>query len=223
MLLKAIRSLPEREQDAVLVYLLDRSFAPAPPTTSHDYTRTLSFRPSLTAAFPGAQMHVGLSEGSGRRDAALILHRLAAGASVEELARLLGLDSDLLAAVLEHLAKCHHGSGRLAEIFRCLADGKLAAEVAADLGMTEDEVADELEPSEQLISIVCAALMARSALPNPPPGAVGASGPLRTMPVRFSEQQYERLKAWCEENKFPMAVVVRGVVERFLDEQQATP
>lgn len=77
LLLKAIRSLPEREQDAVLVYLLDRSFAPAPPTTSHDYTRTLSFRPSLTAAFPGAQMRVGLSEGSGRRDAALILHRLA--------------------------------------------------------------------------------------------------------------------------------------------------
>ena len=71
-------------------------------------------------------MHVGLSEASGRRDAALILHRLAAGASVEELARLLGLDSDLLAAVLEDLAKRHHGSGRLA-IFRCLADGKLAA------------------------------------------------------------------------------------------------
>jgi hypothetical protein len=45
-------------------------------------------------------------------------------------------------------------------------------------------------------------------------------GPLRTMPVRFPEQQYERLKAWCEEHEFPMAVVVRGVVERFLDEQQ---
>ena len=86
--------------------------------------------------------------------------------------------------------------------------------------MTEDELADELEPTEQLTSIVCAVLMARAALPSPPAGLVGASGPLRTMPVRFPEQQYQRLKAWCEEHKFPMAVVVRGVVERFLDEQQ---
>lgn len=206
------------------MYLLDRSLAPAPPTTTHGYTSTLTFRPSLTAAFPGSQMHVGSSESSGRRDAAVILHRLAAGTRVEEVARLLGLDSDLLAAVLHDLAKRRHrSSDRLAEIFQRLADGKPAARVAVELGMTESELADELEPSEQLVSIVCAALMARSALPSPPPGAVGASGPLRTMPVRFPEQQYERLKAWCEQNKFPMAVVVRGVVERFLDEQQTTP
>ena len=89
--------------------------------------------------------------------------------------------------------------------------------------MTESEIADELEPSEQLISIVWSALTARSALPGPPPAAVGASGPLRTIPMRFPEQQYQRLKAWCEQNKFPMAVVVRGVVERFLDEQQSPP
>jgi predicted DNA-binding protein len=38
--------------------------------------------------------------------------------------------------------------------------------------------------------------------------------------VRFPEPQYQRLKGWCEEHSFPMAVVVRGVVERFLDEQQ---
>ena len=43
------------------------------------------------------------------------------------------------------------------------------------------------------------------------------------MPVRFPEPQYERLKKWCEEHNFPMAVVVRGVVERFLDEQQRRP
>lgn len=39
------------------------------------------------------------------------------------------------------------------------------------------------------------------------------------MPVRFPVPLYERLKQWCEQNNFPMAVVVRGLVERFLEEQ----
>jgi len=99
------------------------------------------------------------------------------------------------------------------------AEGKPTAQVAVELELAENDIADELEPTEQLISTVCAALIARAALPSPPPAAT--SGPLRTMPVRFPEQLYERLKAWCEEHKFPMAVVVRGVVERFLDEQQS--
>ena len=42
---------------------------------------------------------------------------------------------------------------------------------------------------------------------------------LRTVPIRFPQAQYERLKQWCENNKFPMAVVVRGLVERFLEQQ----
>jgi hypothetical protein len=48
----------------------------------------------------------------------------------------------------------------------------------------------------------------------------GEPGTLRTMPVRFPEPLYQRLKEWCGEHNFPMAVVVRGLVERFLDEQQ---
>lgn len=207
----------------VLADLLDRSLAPGPMTTPPEYTRALSLRPSPTPALPGAQIHLGPSASWGMRDAALILHRLAAGATVEELAGLLGLDPELLNAVLHDLAKRRYRSGRLGEIFRQLADGKSTAEIAVELGVTENEIADELEPTEQLTGTVCAVLMARAALPSPPPSAVGASGPLRTMPVRFPEQQYQRLKAWCEEHKFPMAVVVRGVVERFLDEQQPAP
>ncbi len=56
-------------------------------------------------------------------------------------------------------------------------------------------------------------------------GLVEQKAPLGKMcaiPVRFPEQQYKRLKEWCEANGFPMAVVVRGVVERFLDQQQAS-
>jgi hypothetical protein len=221
-MLKAIRSLPEREQDAVLAYLLDRSLAPDPMTTRQEY-RALNLPASLMSTFQSAHIDLGPSTSWGMRDAALILHRLAAGAAVEELARLLGRDPGLLNAVLHDLAERRYESDRLGNIFRQLADGKRTAQIADELGVTESEVADELEPTEQLTSVVCAVLMARAALPGPPHGAVGASGPLRTMPVRFPEQQYQRLKAWCEEHNFPMAVVVRGLVERFLDGQQPAP
>ena len=43
-------------------------------------------------------------------------------------------------------------------------------------------------------------------------------GPHQMVPVRFSESQHRRLKDWCAEHDFPMAVVVRGLVERFLDD-----
>lgn len=43
-------------------------------------------------------------------------------------------------------------------------------------------------------------------------------GPDQIMiPVRLSEDQHRRLKEWCAEHNFPMAVVVRGLIERFLD------
>jgi hypothetical protein len=45
------------------------------------------------------------------------------------------------------------------------------------------------------------------------------SGRLQTVPVRLPAQQYERLKQWCQANDFTMAVVLRGLVARFLDEQ----
>jgi len=43
-------------------------------------------------------------------------------------------------------------------------------------------------------------------------------GPERIMiPVRLSEAQHRRLKQWCAEHNFPMSVVVRGLIDRFLD------
>jgi predicted DNA-binding protein len=37
--------------------------------------------------------------------------------------------------------------------------------------------------------------------------------------VRLSTEQHERLKQWCQANGFTMAVVLRGLVARFLDDQ----
>ena len=39
------------------------------------------------------------------------------------------------------------------------------------------------------------------------------------VPVRFPAARYEQLKAWCEQHNFPMAAVIRGLVERFLDSE----
>ncbi|MGP7998752.1 MAG: plasmid partition protein ParG [Streptosporangiaceae bacterium] len=41
------------------------------------------------------------------------------------------------------------------------------------------------------------------------------------VPVRFSAEQHTRLRAWCTEHGFSMATVIRGLVDRFLDSQQA--
>jgi ParG len=41
------------------------------------------------------------------------------------------------------------------------------------------------------------------------------------VPVRFSAAQHARLRAWCTEHGFSMATVIRGLVDRFLDGQQA--
>lgn len=44
----------------------------------------------------------------------------------------------------------------------------------------------------------------------------------RMLPVRLPERDYERLKSWAGRHEFPMAVVIRGLVERFLDAQAET-
>jgi hypothetical protein len=215
LLLKAIRTLSDRDQDTVLAFLLEG--APrARRAVVREATATLAHTTSpMTTWPPPDSPWIRLAASS-------LVHRLATGASVEQLAAELGLGNELLSSALRDLARRPHPSPRLGEIFGKLADGKTIAQIAIELKVTEAEVMAELEPSEALAGAVYSAVTARAALPAAPPAYLGApgQGPLRTMPVRFPEAQYERLKKWCEEHNFPMAVVVRGVVERFLDEQQ---
>ncbi len=48
-------------------------------------------------------------------------------------------------------------------------------------------------------------------------GLNAADGDSRVVPIRFPLERYDQLKTWCREHNFPMAAVVRGLVERFLD------
>ena len=55
--------------------------------------------------------------------------------------------------------------------------------------------------------------------PITPPPVGPEGGPWQSVPVRLSVEQHERLKQWCQANGFTMAVVLRGLVARFLDDQ----
>ncbi len=43
-------------------------------------------------------------------------------------------------------------------------------------------------------------------------------GALKVLPVRLPEADYERLRKFCQVNGFSMAVVIRTLLERFLDD-----
>ena len=45
----------------------------------------------------------------------------------------------------------------------------------------------------------------------------------QVIPVRLSEETHRRLKQWSADHDFHMSVVVRGLVERFLDSWQEPP
>jgi hypothetical protein len=48
------------------------------------------------------------------------------------------------------------------------------------------------------------------------------TGPTAMLPVRLPPVLHDRLRRWSNEHGFSMASVVRGLVERFLDGQDAT-
>lgn len=220
LLTETIRALPEREQAIVLGFLLDRALVPPEPSVSRVRTES-----SFTVNLGGEAIQDDLAARWPRTGALLLLYQAAAGVPCAQLASELGLDLDVLHAVCDDLARRLHNAPRLAAVFGELGHGNTLGQAAENLGLSPDELAAEIQPTDDLIQTVSAALMARTALPRAPAPYVGYSpkGPLRTVPVRIPEEHYQRLKQWSEEHSFPMAVIVRGLVERFLDDQRPRP
>ena len=63
-------------------------------------------------------------------------------------------------------------------------------------------------------------LMAR-AFTRPAPEIDRENPELRVLPVRLPAADYERLRRWSREHDFSMAVIIRTLVERFLESQDA--
>jgi hypothetical protein len=56
-------------------------------------------------------------------------------------------------------------------------------------------------------------------VPGPmPPAAL--QDPTCMLPIRLTPQTRDRLRLWATDHGFSMAAVVRGLIERFLDEQE---
>lgn len=59
-----------------------------------------------------------------------------------------------------------------------------------------------------------------SAVLGPDCDAASTAGvQLKVLPIRLPEADYERLREFCHASGFSMAVVIRALVERFLDQQ----
>ena len=117
---------------------------------------------------------------------------------MSELTRLLlkavrGLPDEEQDRVVEELLEERFGVGQVAELPRGAAFG-LAEQLPSRLLLGE--------PRLELLK-----------------GTPGARESLTMVPARLSSEQHERLKQWCQANGFTMAVVLRGLVARFLDEQ----
>ncbi|HEX4247260.1 MAG TPA: hypothetical protein VH008_05290, partial [Pseudonocardia sp.] len=57
--------------------------------------------------------------------------------------------------------------------------------------------------------------------PEKPTGVLPAGEDSQLVTVRLPQEQHAQLRAWCTGHNFTMAAVIRGLLERFLEEQAA--
>lgn len=236
LLLKAVRGLPEREQRVVLAYLVERAIAPPAAAEPQGVALAPATEP---ASGEGPRMPVprAVVEGLG----AVAAGMLYGDRPVGELAALYGVPEETVRDCLRELASEPDAPEPQASLLRLIADGRSPAQCRKELKLSRQELERmrERPQTRELERRLARALLTRSyhrdraaavlrvtqAAPpgfGPPAGAAAqfAGGPQRAVPVRFPEDQYDRLKDWCARHGFPMAVVVRGLVERFLDDQE---
>jgi hypothetical protein len=133
---------------------------------------------------------------------------LLAGHTVEDAARLEGVPEDVIEASLLEAASRPEAEPSLASLLSLVAEGRSPLEARKELGLSKDDF------TQLLRQLMGPAQQPSQFFPAASPGA-----PQRIVPVRFPEPHYDRLKEWCAAHGFPMAAVVRGLVERFLDDQ----
>lgn len=164
----------------------------------------------------------------------IIRRLLLDGQDVEQIARTCGVRVDAVRSALQEVAAHPDATQPLASILRLIGAGRSRAEAASEVGISEEELTAALEPlsssplQKKLAQAFSAAAVGRP-LVGAPVGSErtvlvgsGSLGPgaQQVVPVRFPEAQHQRLKNWCATHGFSMAVVLRGLVERFLDNQE---
>ncbi len=227
LLTEAVGSLPEEDRQLVVGYLLERALL-GPARSSAG---------SEEASRAGTLVPRPMGEDWAARAARLLL----SGRTVQDVAELYGAREDGISAAFRDVASRPDTPERLSSVLLLLADGRTGAEAAEELGLSPEEVDAEIErllpsPAARRLGGALQASSVLTQLEVPvaglhasggamaPASAFGAAtsggrGEQRMFPVRLPDAQYRRLKEWCSAHGFAMAVVVRGLVERFLDEQ----
>ncbi len=98
------------------------------------------------------------------------------------------------------------------ELLRNLLLGHLSGGMSAAAGLVGPVSAPRLAVDrERLASLLGTEIQASTA----------AGVRMKVLPVRLPEAEHERLRQFCQASGFSMAVVIRALVERFLDQYAA--
>lgn len=98
-------------------------------------------------------------------------------------------------------------------------DAVLALLLQGLTGNAALESAVRLRDDQRRIVVALGGLEPRASGLDPQQRSSVPESDAKVVPIRFPPRVYEELKGWCEEHQFPMAAVVRGLVERFLQSQ----
>jgi hypothetical protein len=98
------------------------------------------------------------------------------------------------------------------ELLRGLLLGRLTAGMSSEAGVVGPVAAPRAGVDRERL----ASLLGREI-----EAPVSAGAHLKVLPIRLPEADHERLRQFCQASGFSMAVVIRTLVERFLD-QHAT-
>ncbi len=219
LLLKAVNGLEQEERELLLKDLL-RFLLELKELPLWSATARLGFPPGV---WSGPQVAMGGFQGSPRDFE--VVRLLADGVTPSDVARRLDIAEK---AVRSHARSVHMIASSEAVLSRQeevllarFAQGKARAEIAAELGVSEEMVHNQVQG---VLERVTSGRWWRYRRPEAETlhqivgkGASVSGG--QQVPVRLSDEQHRRLKEWCAEHNFSMAVVIRGLVERFLDEQ----
>ena len=98
------------------------------------------------------------------------------------------------------------------ELLRSLLLGQLTGKMSAAAGLLGPASVPRLAVNrERLEALLGTEIQASTA----------AGVRMKVLPVRLPEAEHERLRQFCQASGFSMAVVIRALVERFLDQYAA--
>ena len=213
LLLKAVQQLEPEEREALLKHLLQFLLE-----LREDRMHQASVRALQREIVVGSHGPIG-----GTRRDFEVIELLGKGLTSGEVAERFAEEENSVRQHARVVYRIANREGMLSDaeerILCGFALGQSRAAIAQDLRLAEDIVEEHVV---RVLERMRSGAWWRSRRAVPPNALIQAgSGPAtQQVPVRLSEEQHRQLKEWCARNNFSMAVVMRGLIGRFLEEQE---